>query len=125
MYTKRPFRARKLAGIFVKIIVGFLAFSAAVMLLWNALMPDIFHLRVIDYWQAMGLLVLSKILLTGFRGGPGGGWRRDALREKWGNMTPEQREQFRQEWGRRCGRPGDRFSQGPAAAPGGQPDPGL
>ncbi|HXD78084.1 MAG TPA: hypothetical protein VN616_09780 [Puia sp.] len=125
MYTNRRFRPRNVVGIFAKIIVGFLAFSVVVMLLWNALMPEIFHLPVIDFWQALGLLVLSKILLTGFRGGPGGGWRRDALREKWGNMSPEQREQFRQEWGRRCGRPGDRSGQEPAGAPTARPDPGL
>ncbi|OQY37610.1 MAG: hypothetical protein B6226_05005 [Candidatus Cloacimonetes bacterium 4572_65] len=30
--------------------------------LWNWLMPDIFGLKVITYWQAVGLVVLSKIL---------------------------------------------------------------
>jgi hypothetical protein len=78
------------------------------MLLWNALMPDIFNLRQITFWQALGLLVLAKILFSGFRGGPkayGSRWKRDALREGWANMTPEQQEKFSQEWGRRCRKP--------------------
>ncbi|MFA9388274.1 MAG: hypothetical protein ACERKD_00615 [Prolixibacteraceae bacterium] len=33
-----------------------------VMLLWNWLMPALFNLSVITYWQALGVLVLSKIL---------------------------------------------------------------
>ncbi len=38
------------------------AFTFALMLLWNWLMPLIFGLTVITFWQALGLLVLSKIL---------------------------------------------------------------
>jgi len=33
-----------------------------VMLLWNWLIPDLFHGPSIGYWQALGLFVLSKIL---------------------------------------------------------------
>ncbi len=32
------------------------------MYLWNWLMTDIFNLRTINYWEALGLLVLAKIL---------------------------------------------------------------
>lgn len=38
------------------------AFTFALMLLWNWLMPAIFGLTVITFWQALGLLALSKIL---------------------------------------------------------------
>ena len=52
--------------------------SFLVMSLWNVLMPGIFAVRAISFWQALGLLVLSKILFGGFRpytrGGPR--WRR-------------------------------------------------
>ena len=45
-----------------------------VMMLWNAVVPTVFVVgRVIDYWHALGLLVLSRILFGGFRGR--GGWR--------------------------------------------------
>lgn len=36
-----------------------------VMLLWNALMPEIFGLVTIDFWQALGLSVLSQCLFKG------------------------------------------------------------
>lgn len=37
-----------------------------VMLLWNALLPVIFGISVINYWQAAGLIVLSRLLFGGF-----------------------------------------------------------
>jgi hypothetical protein len=36
--------------------------------LWNALMPAIFKLPTIDFWQSLGLLLLSRILLKGGAG---------------------------------------------------------
>jgi hypothetical protein len=107
-------RVRKIAGMVAMALVGIPLFAVAVMLLWNALMPDIFHLPVVNFWQALGLLVLSKLLFTGFRGGRGGGWRKGAVRERWANMTPEQREKFKQEWGHRCGKPFPAGDQGGA-----------
>lgn len=41
-------------------------FTFATMLLWNWLMPAIFALGTITFWQALGLLALSKILFSGF-----------------------------------------------------------
>jgi hypothetical protein len=72
--------------------------------LWNWLMPVVFGLPSITFWQAIGLLVLSKILFGGFRAGPGGHrfWRRKMM-ERWEAMTPEEREQFRQGMSGRCG----------------------
>ena len=101
---RQRFNERKIAGIIVMALVGALVFSAIVMLLWNALLPELFHLPVITIWQALGLLVLSKILFGGFRGGPFRN-KRDNLRQAWGNMSPEEREQFKQKWEGRCGRP--------------------
>lgn len=53
-----------------KFVVGFLLFIALVpyvtMLLWNALMPIIFGIKSITYLQALGLIILSKILFSGF-----------------------------------------------------------
>lgn len=72
--------------------------------LWNWLMPSLFGLRMISFPQALGLLVLSKILFGGFRGRPGGPmhWRRRMM-ERWEQMTPEEREKFRQGMRGRCG----------------------
>jgi hypothetical protein len=99
----KRFRARKIAGILLMVILGLLAFGSLVMLLWNALMPDIFHLPPISFWQALGLLLLAKILFSGFRGGGPRRRMKEKLTEKWMNMTPEEREKFRQDWGGRCG----------------------
>ena len=68
--------------------------------LWNWLMPGIFGLRAINYWQAVGLLFLSKLLLGGFHprggGGRGGhrGWKRK-MERRWAGMSPEEREKLR------------------------------
>jgi hypothetical protein len=74
------------------------AFGATVMLLWNALMPAVFGLVSINIWQALGLLVLSRILFGGFGGRFGGGFGRFAdknpIREKWMKMTPDERKEF-------------------------------
>ena len=59
----------------------FMALAVAVssllaMVLWNWLMPTLFGLPAIGFWQALGLLVLSRILF-GRSWGPGGMyWRR-------------------------------------------------
>jgi hypothetical protein len=79
-------------------------FGYVVMRLWNWLMPALFGWHVIGFWQALGILVLSKILFGGFRGRPGGGmhWRRRMM-ERWEKMTPEEREKFREGLRGRCG----------------------
>jgi hypothetical protein len=71
-------------------------FGFVVMWLWNWLMPAVFGLHAISFWQALGLLVLSKILFTGFHGRPGypGDWRMRFIR-RWDQMTPEERDKFR------------------------------
>ena len=105
MNMKRRFRLRKVIGIILLAIVGVFAFGSIVMLLWNALMPVIFHLPLITFWQALGLLLLTKILFSGFRGGgPKARWK-EKLNDRWTNMTPEEREKIKQEWGRRCRKP--------------------
>lgn len=121
----RPNRFRLAARIiFIRIIplviIGIFVFGATVMALWNALLPGLFHFPVINFWQALGLLILSKIFFGGFRG-PGRPWRSNKMREKWASMSPEEQERFRQQWGRRCGKgfqqPGSEgAAQGPETA---------
>jgi hypothetical protein len=52
-----------------------------VMLLWNWLMPDIFGLKRLTYWQGWGLLVLSHLLFKGFGSGHNNG-RSDRKRRR-------------------------------------------
>src|ERR1700687_6059213 len=86
-------------------VVGVAVFGFIVMSLWNWLGPAVFGLRAITFWQALGILILSKILFGGFRGRPGygGHWRR-RMSDRWQQMTPEEREQFRQGMFSRCSR---------------------
>jgi hypothetical protein len=81
-----------------------IVFSFVLMSLWNWLMPALFGWHVINFWQAVGILVLSKILFGGFRGRPGRHmyWRRRMM-ERWEQMTPEEREKFRQGMRAGCG----------------------
>lgn len=82
------------------VVVAIPVFGFVTMWLWNWLMPTIFGVPAIRFGQALGLLVLSRILLGGFRGRLHGGigrrhWRLRMI-ERWEQMTPEQREKFRE-----------------------------
>ncbi|HZC66267.1 MAG TPA: hypothetical protein VE545_06820 [Candidatus Dormibacteraeota bacterium] len=82
--------------------------------LWNWLLPSLFGWRVITFWQALGLLVLCRVLFGGWghRGFSRSNFRR-RLHERWEGMTPEQRERFRQAAATRCGfAPSNPESQG-------------
>ncbi len=95
----------------VKIVLfgafALLALGLLVMLLWNWLVPVLFKGVPINLWQAMGLLVLSRILFGGFGGG---GWGhgshhrkstwREKFNQKWSGMTPEEKERFKHSFGR-------------------------
>ena len=104
----------KVAKMFVFLVVGALVLGVIVFLLWNALVPDLFHGPSITLMQSIGLLVLSHILLRGWgRWRYSNGWRHERWRrkfeEKLAAMTPEEREKFKAEWEHRCGyRPGER-----------------
>ena len=54
----------------VAIFTGFIVFIAlggvVVRLLWNWLLPELFGFPPITFWQALGLLALSRILFGGF-----------------------------------------------------------
>ncbi len=88
-------------GIFMALTVvgGAIVFGYIVMSLWNWLMPALFAGAVIiTFWQALGILVLSKILFGGWKGrcgrGNHGHWR-NGFRAKWEGMSEEEREKFR------------------------------
>src|SRR5690349_23176104 len=96
-------RARRFFMVLIIAAAALSVFSFIVMTLWNAILPAAIHVSTITFWQALGILVLSKILFGGFHGGwRGGKWRAD-MHEKWKNMTPEQKELFKQQLRTRCG----------------------
>ncbi len=66
---RRPWRLFRVVGLVVGGLVFAsvfaLAFGWLVMLLWNWLMPNLFGLKPITYWQAFGILILAKLLFGG------------------------------------------------------------
>jgi hypothetical protein len=85
--------------------VAFTVFGFVVSRLWNGLMPGLFGLPAITFWQAIGMMLLGRLLFGGFRPGRGGfGWRGE-MRRRWDQMTPEEREKFREGMRGRCGEP--------------------
>ena len=99
-------RKGKFAFMVVAIIVGVFLLVALLQYLWNTVMVDIFNLKAITYWQALGLFVLSKILFgRGFGKPRGGRFRRDfpPQMEKGEDLSDEERERLREEWKRRFG----------------------
>jgi hypothetical protein len=82
------------------ILAAVAALGEIVMLLWNAVMPAVFAgVHLIDYWHGVGLLVLSRLLFGGFRGG--GGWRQRRRWRRWEAMTTEEREHFKKSFSER------------------------
>lgn len=102
----RKFWIRRTIFIPIAIAAGIFIFGSVVMLLWNGILPAVLGIHTITFWQAIGILVLSKILFGGFRGshghhkfqGEGNYWN-----GKWMHMSPEEREKMRAEWRSRCG----------------------
>lgn len=96
-------KAERAIKILLFILVAATALGFIVKGLWNALMPQLFGWHTLTFWQALGLLLLAKIFFGGFHRHSGGGahWR-NRMKQRLEEMTPEQREQFRE--GMRCGR---------------------
>jgi len=87
------------------VILIFIAAGGQLVLhLWNWLLPSLFGWRLITFWQAVGLLVLCRLLFGSFGGRPlyRSNWRR-RMGERWESMTPEEREKFRHGMRGRCG----------------------
>ena len=108
--NNRQKKLKRLIWIAPAAIAGMAVFTAiggsVVMLVWNWLAPELFGLRLVTFWQAIGLLALCRILFGGF-GLSGGGRRRHSrgrMAERWEQMTPEEREKFRQGFHDRPGR---------------------
>ena len=102
-----------IVGIAALVALAVAVGGEVVKLLWNWLLPPLFGFREITFWQALGILLLCRILFGGL-----GGWRgsqrsntrgrvadrlADRLGDRWDAMTPEERERFRQRIRERCG----------------------
>ena len=100
--TGRYWWLKKTIGVIAVLIVIGTVVGWAVKLLWNWLLPGLFGLATITFWQGLGLFVLGKLLFGGFRGFGPHRKRRDHWHKRWQRMTPEQREQFSRGMRRGC-----------------------
>lgn len=64
-------------GVVLAVVFAFI-FGFAVKLLWNWIMPAVFGLKMITFWQAFGLVLLAKILF----GGHGHGFKHDRKKSR-------------------------------------------
>ena len=112
-------------GMSLWVLGGIAILPLFVMELWNSLMPDLFAgVTRIGYWQALGLLVLCRILFGGLRGGAWGRWC--SHRHEHQGLSTEERSHFRRHlqryshrhhgdccgWGSGEGREGDQGREG-------------
>jgi hypothetical protein len=99
-------------GVAMVALVGFVTTS-----LWNWLVPVLFAGPVITFWQAIGLLILSKIFFWSFGGHRHGGYRQGApwkhyWKQKMSSMSPEEREELKRKMKERWCRWDDSASRG-------------
>lgn len=105
-FPNRKFRNGKKLFFLPAIILITLLLGAIVYWLWNAILPDLLGIKTIKYPQALGLLVLCRLLFGNF------GWRRGGdssrfkqhFKDRFRNMSEEERQRFRDEWKKRCGK---------------------
>jgi len=78
---KRKWIIMRIVKVALFVGIGIFLFGYITMSLWNCLIPTLFKGPMVTYWQAIGLLILGKILFGGFGGhhrrgpwGRGGGW---------------------------------------------------
>ncbi len=98
----------RILKIILKVIVMLALVTFIVMTLWNLLIPDIFKGPAITYFQALGLLILSKIMFMGFGGFGRRGWRhhhwnRKRFEEHLKTLSPEEQEKFKAKFEHKCG----------------------
>jgi len=113
---KRRFWFGKALMILVFGVAFVMLFSFIVMSIWNAILPAVLGVKIITFWQALGILVLSKILFSGF-----GGFHhkrehfknrfRQKMLDRWEKMTPEEKQKFKAEMKNRCRNWGGPFGE--------------
>lgn len=56
-----------IVGLVTAVLLGFI-FGIVVQYLWNWLMPELFGLAKITYWQAFGIVILAHLIFGSFGG---------------------------------------------------------
>ncbi|MBK7338253.1 MAG: hypothetical protein IPJ00_19800 [Saprospirales bacterium] len=89
-------------------VLGLFLLGNIIMYLWNGILSEATGVKPLNFWESLGLLALSRILVGGWRfGGSRGHWKhsqRGQWKEKWMQMSEEERAAFRDKWQERCGK---------------------
>lgn len=103
-HRTHPFlKGLKIFGFVILGVIGvaFLAllFGYIVMLLWNWLMPVLFELTTITFWQAVGIVILARLIFGGFKHGKSETERHKPVKEKFfDRWKDEYHKQKSTEW---------------------------
>ena len=83
------------------ILKGFMFFMAVVlglglatMILWNALLPAMFNFPTIGFFQAIGLLLLGRLIFGGLGRSDMHDHAHVHFKDKWRRMSTEERREF-------------------------------
>ena len=96
---------KKAIGVIALIALAAAGLGWLVMALWNWLLPPLFGLSAITFWQGLGLFLLGRLLFGGMRFFGGGHHhyaQRQQMYERWKSMSPEERESFSRGLRRGC-----------------------
>lgn len=100
-------RFKRGIGFAAVIIAAIFALGGIVMYLWNSILIEVAPVKSVTYWQAMGLLVLCRILFGRFGKRHEGGMKKPFSKEqqdKLMSMSEEERAHFKEQWRKRCGK---------------------
>jgi hypothetical protein len=93
-------------GLGILFIAGFFAMVWVFQLLWNVTIPSVFGLHQITYWQALGLLGISRMLFGGYgfrwSNAEKGKFWRERMKMKMSNMTDEEKAEFKRKLWQKC-----------------------
>ena len=105
---KRMFYAKMILKVLVFVPLLILGVGYITMYLWNWLVPELFNGPVITFCQALGLLILSKIFFSGFKGRgrccchhSHGSWK-EKMKEKWENLSDDERKNLKNRFFSKC-----------------------
>lgn len=95
-----PIKLLLVTGVIIGLVTGV---TFLFMFLWNAILPDVTGVKPLNFWKALGLLLIAKILFGGFRRrrSPSKKSRRH-WKSKWMEMDPEERKEAKERWKAHC-----------------------
>ncbi|MCX6232018.1 MAG: hypothetical protein NTZ33_10795 [Bacteroidetes bacterium] len=94
-------RGWKIVFIPMAVAAGIFVFGTIVMYLWNNVLHAVTGVGIVSFWQALGILILAKILFGGFNGMHKHHKCHSEMHDmhhKWMKLSPEEREKLKAEW---------------------------